>query len=439
MGWVLRRFFRLWVRAAVQPAEAPPSLTAPAAPVCYVLERDSVADLAVLCNVTSKTGLPYPEKRSSSLPVEERRSYFDVGRRRRFWDATQTRRPPPYLLALVEALSADSVRDILLVPTAVYWGRAPQKEGSWLRLLFAENWALTTRARKFFAVLVNGRNVFVEIGEPISLRSLLDGAPATDQARRVTRVLRGVLRRQRATRIGPDLSHRRTIVARVLRARAVRAVVAAEAREKHGDFRPGLLQARKYAFEIAANYSHAFVQIAEKLLGRVWNRVYDGVNVNHAATLKEVSEGNEVVYVPCHRSHMDYLLLSYVIYHAGYALPHIAAGINLNIPVVGRFLRKGGAFFIRRSFGGNALYTVVFMKYLAAIMARGHSIEYFIEGGRSRTGRLLQPKTGMISMTVRSFLRHPQRPVAFLPVYFGYERVVEGSTYIGELSGKPKE
>jgi glycerol-3-phosphate O-acyltransferase len=72
-------------------------------------------------------------------------------------------------------------------------------------------------------------------------------------------------------------------------------------------------------------------------------------------------------------------------------------------------------------------------------MGRGHSIEYFIEGGRSRTGRLLQPKTGMISMTVRSFLRHPQRPVAFLPVYFGYERVVEGSTYIGELSGKPKE
>ena len=152
------------------------------------------------------------------------------------------------------------------------------------------------------------------------------------------------------------------------------------------------------------------MQIAEKLLGRVWNRVYDGVKINHAGTLKDVSEGNEVVYVPCHRSHMDYLLMSYIIYHQGYALPHIAAGINLNIPVVGRFLRKGGAFFIRRSFGGNALYTVVFMKYLAAIMARGHSIEYFIEGGRSRTGRLLHPKTGMLSMTVRSFLRDPVRP-----------------------------
>jgi glycerol-3-phosphate O-acyltransferase len=248
-----------------------------------------------------------------------------------------------------------------------------------------------------------------------------------------------VLRRQRATRIGPDLSHRRTIVARVLRARAVRAVVAAESKDKHTSFRPALLTARKYAFEIAANYSHPFVQVAEKLLGRVWNRVYDGVKFNHAATLKGISEGNEVVYVPCHRSHMDYLLLSYVIYHAGYALPHIAAGINLNIPIVGRFLRKGGAFFIRRSFAGNALYTVVFMKYLAAIMARGHSIEYFIEGGRSRTGRLLHPKTGMLSMTVRSFLRDPVRPVVFVPVYFGYERIVEANTYISELSGAPKK
>ena len=136
---------------------------------------------------------------------------------------------------------------------------------------------------------------------------------------------------------------------------------------------------------------------------------------------------------------MDYLLLSYAIYQRGYAVPHIAAGLNLNLPIVGRFLRKGGAFFIRRSLRGNALYTVVFMKYLAAMMARGHSIEYFIEGGRSRTGRLLPPMTGMLSMTVRSYLREPRRPVVFVPVYFGYERIVEGPTYIGELSGRPKE
>src|SRR3954468_22586800 len=191
-GWLLRRFFRLWVRTAVQPSEPPPPLTSPTVPVCYVLERDSRADLAVLCNATERLHLPYPEKRSGNLPIEERRTYFDVGRRRHFWDATDLRRPPPHLQALIETLRNDAVRDVLLVPTAVYWGRAPQKEGSWLRLLFAEKSTSTTRHGKFFAVPVHGRNVMVEIGEPISLRSMLDAAPAADQARRMTRVLRGV-------------------------------------------------------------------------------------------------------------------------------------------------------------------------------------------------------------------------------------------------------
>jgi glycerol-3-phosphate O-acyltransferase len=131
---------------------------------------------------------------------------------------------------------------------------------------------------------------------------------------------------------------------------------------------------------------------------------------------------------------MDYLLLSYVVYHKGYAVPHIAAGINLNMPVIGSFLRRGGAFFLRRSFGGNATYAAVFTRYLGTILARGHSLEYFIEGGRSRTGRLLKPRIGMLSMTVRSYVRNPARPVVFVPVYFGYERVVEAGTYVGELT-----
>src|SRR6202044_246970 len=161
--------------------------------------------------------------------------------------------------------------------------------------------------------------------------------------------------------------------------------------------------------------------------------------LEHLENLSAVGDGVEIIYVPCHRSHMDYLLLSYVIYRKGFAVPHVAAGINLNLPVIGRFLRKGGAFFLRRTFKGDALYAVVFAKYLGFMMARGHSLEYFIEGGRSRTGRLLSPRTGMLSMTVRAYLRDPKRPVVFMPVYFGYERIVEGRTYIGELSGKPKE
>ena len=191
--------------------------------------------------------------------------------------------------------------------------------------------------------------------------------------------------------------------------------------------------------EIAANYSQAFVTFMALLLGRLWNHLYDGVEFEHVDKLSEIGDGAEIIYVPCHRSHMDYLLLSYVIYRKGFAVPHIAAGANLNMPVIGHFLRKGGAFFMRRSFKGDALYAAVFTKYLGFMMARGHPLEYFIEGGRSRTGRLLAPRTGMLSMTVRSYVRDPKRPVVFMPVYFGYERIVEGRTYLGELSGQPKQ
>jgi glycerol-3-phosphate O-acyltransferase len=290
------------------------------------------------------------------------------------------------------------------------------------------------------SLLVNGRNLLLLFGDALPLQpSLAETRGLPRGPRRLWRQLRNQLRNQRVATVGPDLSHRRTIVAQVLRTRTVRRAVRGEMQEKAVGRRDALKKARHYAFEIAANYSHWFVTLMYGVLSWLWNRLYDGVELANFSSLESVAEGSEVVYVPCHRSHMDYLLLSYVVYHKGFAVPHIAAGINLNMPVVGSFLRRGGAFFLRRSFGGNALYSAVFTKYLALMMARGHSIEYFIEGGRSRTGRLLKPKGGMLAMTVRSYLRDPRRPVVFVPVYFGYQRLVEGRTYIGELSGRPKE
>ena len=110
--------------------------------------------------------------------------------------------------------------------------------------------------------------------------------------------------------------------------------------------------------------------------------------------------------------------------------------LSNNLPVIGSLLRKGGAFFARRSFRGNALYSAVFREYMAQLVADGYSIEYFIEGGRSRTGRLLPPKGGSLAMTVRAYLRQPARPVLFQPVYIGYEKIMEGRSYLDELSGK---
>ncbi|MGC0195011.1 glycerol-3-phosphate 1-O-acyltransferase PlsB, partial [Klebsiella pneumoniae] len=150
-------------------------------------------------------------------------------------------------------------------------------------------------------------------------------------------------------------------------------------------------------------------------------------------------DGHEIVYVPCHRSHMDYLLLSYVLYHQGLVPPHIAAGINLNFWPAGPIFRRLGAFFIRRTFKGNKLYSTVFREYLGELFSRGYSVEYFVEGGRSRTGRLLDPKTGTLLMTIQAMLRGGTRPITLVPIYIGYEHVMEVGTYAKELRGATKE
>jgi glycerol-3-phosphate O-acyltransferase len=128
-----------------------------------------------------------------------------------------------------------------------------------------------------------------------------------------------------------------------------------------------------------------------------------------------------------------------VLYHQGLVPPHIAAGINLNFWPAGPIFRRLGAFFIRRTFKGNKLYSTVFREYLGELFTRGYSVEYFVEGGRSRTGRLLEPKTGTLSMTIQAMLRGGSRPITLVPIYIGYEHVMEVGTYAKELRGATKE
>jgi glycerol-3-phosphate O-acyltransferase len=442
--FAVRKTLGLWVKATIKPDEIAASIAARGRPVCYVLENESRTDFAVLDNACAALGTPAPEQ------------CFALVRQGAFLGARRRRYAPRRLVQLAELASREQSFDTDLIPVAIYLGRAPEKEQSLWRLVFTEDWVLLGRFRKLLNVLFNGRNTVVYFGEPIALREALADLPPQRGVRRAMRALRAGFRAQRASTIGPDLSHRRTMVAHIMRTQAVRHAVRAEmnvrlarARELRGRAhtrqlkrarrRAVLLTARKDAMEIAANYSQTFITIMASVLSRLWTRLYDGVDFEHVENLHDIGDGAEIIYVPCHRSHMDYLLLSYVIYRKGFAVPHVAAGVNLNLPVVGHFLRKGGAFFLRRSFKGDALYGAVFSKYLGFMMARGHPLEYFIEGGRSRTGRMLAPRTGMLSMTVRSYLREPNRPVVFMPVYFGYERIVEGRTYIGELSGAPKQ
>ena len=295
--------------------------------------------------------------------------------------------------------------------------------------------------QKFFAVSWLGRDSFVRFSPSVSLRRMAD-EHGTDKiiAQKLARVARMHFARQRLAAVGPRLPARQDLFNKLLASKAIARAVEDEARSKKISHEKAQQNAIALMEEIAANFSYEMIRLTDRILGFTWNRLYPGINVHTAARVRQLAhDGHEVVYVPCHRSHMDYLLLSYVLYHQGLVPPHIAAGINLNFWPAGPIFRRLGAFFIRRTFKGNKLYSTVFREYLGELFSRGYSVEYFVEGGRSRTGRLLDPKTGTLSMTIQAMLRGGTRPITLVPIYIGYEHVMEVGTYAKELRGATKE
>ena len=439
---MLGRLVEPWLSLKIEPEPAEPYDGD--RPLVYVLEDYGLSNALILDKACREAGLPSPLVPLPGDPTGRRRAYVALSRRSSSSALIPEQRGAKThsdsLARLLEAHRRDEALDVQLVPVSIFVGRAPDKQTGWFAVLFSENWALVGRFRRLLAVLLNGRSTIVRFAPALSLRETVDeGLEPERTVRKLQRVLRSHFRRIRESVIGPDLSTRRLLVDKVLEAEPVREAIAAQAKRDNTKPAEAWKKAHAYAWEIAADYSSPVVRSASFLLTHVWNRIYAGVLVHHLDKFKAAAPGHEVVYVPSHRSHMDYLLLSYLLYDRGIVPPHIVAGINLNLPVVGTLLRKGGAFFIRRSIRGNGLYSAVLSEYVAQLVAGGYSIEYFVEGGRSRTGRLLQPKGGMIAMTLRAFLRQPRRPVLFQPVYIGYEKLMEGSSYLDELSGRPKE
>lgn len=417
--------------------------------VCYVLPFRSAADLQVANEACRLGALPEPVH---PIPtIEEARSVFFLGhpegtlgrktlrqqsaRMTRLFDHQQE------LISSEDWYGVDETgKTIKIVPVSLFWGHQPDREKSIFKLLLSENWVATSGFRKFLALLFHPHHILVQFGRPIDLADLMSAEQdRSRQIRRLLRLLRVHFNSERQAIIGPDLSHRRTLIDTVLASSSVQNAITREAETSGVDTARVEKKAMDYAREIVSDQSYRVIRFFDILLTWLWNRLYAGIEVNNIERVRNLAQTHELVYIPCHRSHIDYLLLSYVLYHGGLTPPHIAAGRNLNLPLIGALLRRAGAFYMRRSFQGDLLYKEVFDEYLHQMFTRGYSVEYFIEGGRSRTGRTLPPRTGMLSMTVRSFQKDASKPIAMQPVYFGYERVLESSTYQAELSGSEKQ
>lgn len=420
---------------------ARPSLTGadnvPPAPaqVVYVLHHRALTDLVMLDLVCAQTGLVSPRKNIVSNNFSENSRFFCLYRAKggRMTMASQSAR----LLRLLEAPEA-LAEHLVFIPVSVFWGRAMSSDTLWNGLT-SEHWAATGRFKRLVNLLINRRNIFVHTGRPLRLQDMIDAnEPAEIIARRAARLLRVRMRQQKQTTLGPDFSHRRTLVDQVVNAKGVRQAIDEQVAQGAKPDKQRKL-AVKHAYTIASDMSHPTIRILARLLRWFWNRIYDGIEVTGLNGLEETSSTHCLVYVPSHRSHLDYLLLSYLLYYRGFMIPHIAAGDNLNLPVLGSILRRGGAFFMRRSFRDDPVYAAVFNEYLYQVYRRGHCVEFFPEGGRTRTGRLLPARMGLLKMSVEHQQRGLPKPLAFVPVYFGYEKLVEAASYLSELRGADKQ
>lgn len=408
----------------------------PKKPILYVLPYHSKTDLLALRQRAKDLNLPDPldnnhiqgqilprfvfvTNGSNIIPIEAKNKSAEI------------------FHAYLSLHKENKELDVLMLPVSVLFGRSPGREGSKPTPILRK----LNGFQKFFATLWLGRDSFVRFSKTLSLRSMADEY-GTDVviAKKLARVARMHFARQKMATVGPRLPARQAMFDKLLSSKTIEKAIEDEAKQKKIPIDKAKKSAEAMLKEIAANFSYETARITDRVLRWTWNRLYQGINVHNAERIRQLAhEGHSIVYAPSHRSHMDYLLLSYVLYHQGLMLPHIAAGINLNFWPAGPIFRRLGAFFIRRTFKGNKLYSTVFREYLGELFTRGYSVEYFIEGGRSRTGRLLNPKTGTLAMTIQAMLRGGSRPITIIPVYIGYEHVMEVGTYARELRGATKE
>ena len=407
-------------------------------PIMYVLPYDSKADLLALREQCRKEDLPDPLE-----PLE-----IDGTLLPRYVFIHDGPRVFPYYAPNLESVKtfhdyldlhrSNPLLDVQMVPVSVMFGRAPGRE---VQGESQPHLRVLNGIQKFIAVLWLGRDSFVRFSPMVSLRRMAT-EHGTDKtiAQKLARVARMHFARQRLAAVGPRLPVRQDLFNKLLQSKAIAKAVEDEARSKKISHEKAQQNAIELMEEVAADFSYEAIRLTDRIMGWTWSKLYQGINVNGGERVRQLAEdGHEIVYVPCHRSHMDYLLLSYVLYHQGLVPPHIAAGINLNFWPAGPIFRRLGAFFIRRTFKGNKLYATVFREYLGELFSRGYSVEYFVEGGRSRTGRLLDPKTGTLAMTLQAMLRGGNRPITLVPIYIGYEHVMEVGTYAKELRGAAKE
>jgi glycerol-3-phosphate O-acyltransferase len=348
-------------------------------------------------------------------------------------------------LQLLLETQRDMDRPIFIVPQLIHYKKTPEKDYSSLGSIFFGFKDHPGFIRKTVLFFRHHRRAFIDFGRPLNLKSHLLGQspdrPLHEVAIEIRQMLIESIDRQKRVILGPIMKSRQQIKEIVLMDEGVRQSI----EKKAGGDEKRLVLARKlageYFDEIAADYNVTYIESLRLALRWFWKKTFEGIDLDRAglARVRDWARRGPLIYVPSHKSHIDYLILNYVLHEHHMYTPRIAAGKNLAFWPMGHIFRKSGAFFIRRSFAGARLYSEVFIRYIKALLEEGHPIEFFIEGGRSRNGKLVLPKTGFLSILLQAYHEGFCDDLMFVPTSIIYDRIIEEKSYIKEIGGDIKK
>ncbi|HPI93570.1 MAG TPA: 1-acyl-sn-glycerol-3-phosphate acyltransferase [Deltaproteobacteria bacterium] len=358
-----------------------------------------------------------------------------------YLDAEPSREDLDPILELLK-IQRETDTPIFLVPQRIVYHRAPFK----LKDTSDEEQVKVTGFRKFVTLIRGREHGFVEHGEPVNLKDELKRALS---GRKFFEELAPEIRSDLLHRLavlgsnisGAPIRDRSFLIEKTRRDPILQSYLRSHAKGDSKAMEEAESTVVKHLDQIAADLSPAAVNLLDRSLTWVFNNIFEGLDMDPKGlqAVREMARNGSLVYVPCHKSHIDYLILSYCLYENWMSVPVVAAGINLAFFPIGGLLRKGGAFFMKRTFKDNPLYAQTFGAYVRTLLGERIPLEFFIEGTRSRSGKLMLPKKGLLSMIVQGWESGVSRDVIFVPVYVGYDTVVEENAYIQEMKGAPKE
>ncbi len=346
--------------------------------------------------------------------------------------------------------TAKGARPILLVPQVFVWSKHGDeaKHNAMDAVLGPREWPGKIRAVAQF--LANYRHVTMRAGEPLDVQAFVDSERAKIDAtngdadgvlvRRMTYTLLRRLERERRAVVGPTRKPADRLRDEVIRSPRLQKIIHDMAGEGASERRVLTQKADVMLQEMEAQPDANVVALLDNVVKQTVGRMYTELEVDEAGIerVREAAKKGTIVLLPSHKSHLDYVVLTYVLYHHHLQLPLVAAGDNLNFAPLGPILRRAGAFFIRRSFKGDRLYQAVVDAYMRKLLRDGWPLEFFLEGGRSRTGKLLPPKLGLLNIVVDAALGLSETTTFFVPISIGYERLVEEEAFVSEVSGGEK-